>query len=201
MIIDLRDLPVSYINLDRHLEKKDNMEKNINFFGFKNATRFSGHDVPDNAIIGCASSHLEILSSMKPPSIILEDDCEIQENNPIINIPDDADAVYLGLSSWAFNGDVGVEWVHSFSSVPGFKDIYKVNNMLATHAILYLTEDYIDMCKRVAEYSAINSVHVDCSFAEIQKFYNVYALGLPLFYQSSNTEYTKINFRKIIKRH
>lgn len=199
MILDLRDVATYYINLDRHVEKRDNMEKVIKDFGFKNAKRFSGCDVPTSSIIGCASSHLEVLSSMRSPSIILEDDCEIQNINQMIQVPDDADAIYLGLSSWAFNGKDGTEWKHSFNKVAGTRHVHRVANMLATHAILYLSQEYIDACTRVAAYCSKNEVHVDCGFAEIQKFYNVYALSQPKFYQSSNTEFTKINFDMIRK--
>lgn len=194
MIIDIRKTPGSYINLDRHSEKNESMKKMIQKFRFKDMQRFSGVDRPDSAIIGCASSHLDILSSISGTYTILEDDCELQHYSPVFEVPDDTDAVYLGLSSWAFNGEGGTEWIHDFDSVPGYKNLFKVNNMLATHAITYVSKRYVDACALVASNCAKNEIHVDCGFAEIQKDFNVYGLINPLFYQSSNTIYTKITF-------
>lgn len=194
MIIDIRKTPASYINLDRHYEKNDSMIKMINKFRFKDIERFPGIDRPDSAIIGCASSHLQILSSISGIHTILEDDCELQNYTPVFEVPDNTDAVYLGLSSWAFNGVDGTEWIHEFASVPGYRNLFKVNNMLATHAITYVSKRYTDACAEVARNCSENEIHVDCGFAQIQKDFNVYALINPLFYQSSNTIYTKINF-------
>ena len=39
-------------------------------------------------------------SFVDPPFIVFEDDCAIKNFQPEIEIPDDADAVYLGVSSW-----------------------------------------------------------------------------------------------------
>jgi hypothetical protein len=197
MILDIRKTPASYINLDRHSEKNDSMKQLIQKVRFKDIKRFSGIDRPDSAIIGCASSHLEILSSIHEPHTILEDDCQLQNLIPIIDIPENTDAIYLGLSSWAFNGIDGTEWIHEFDSVPGYKNLFKVNNMLATHAITYVSDRYTQACLDVAKKCAENEIHVDCGFAEIQKDFNVYGLINPMFYQSSNTLYTKITFNDI----
>lgn len=197
MKIDLRDVETYYINLDRHPEKNESMVSLIDSFGFNNITRVSGVDRPDSSIIGCASSHVNILSDASAPTIILEDDCEIFHNNPVIEVPDDADAVYLGLSSWALNVDSGSQWVHSFNLKKDCPSVFKVNNMLATHAILYLNKDYMDMCLRAGRYSADSVEHIDVSFARFQRFFNVYALAKPTFYQSSNTPFTKITLGDI----
>jgi hypothetical protein len=197
MIIDIRKNPATYINLDRHIEKNNSMEELIKDFRFRDIKRFSGIDRPDSSIIGCASSHFEILSTVSGIHTILEDDCELQKYAPIIDIPDRTDAIYLGLSSWAFNGNSGTEWVHKFEDVPGHKNLFKVENMLATHAITYISKRYTDACIDVAKNCMKNEIHVDCGFAEIQKDFNVYALVNPIFYQSSNTPYTKISFDTI----
>jgi hypothetical protein len=56
--------------------------------------------------------------------------------------------------------------------------------MLATHAILYLNQDYINMCSRIARhYGYVSQNHIDIGFAENQKYFNIYALDVPLFKQ------------------
>ena len=197
MKIDLREVQTYYINLDRHKDKNEKMKHVIKNFGFSNVERISGADMPDDVRAGCATSHVMIFEKATPPFIILEDDCELYFNNPVIEIPNSTDALYLGLSSWALNNDAGMQWIHSLGFVDNYDHLHKVNNMLATHAILYLGREYIDMCKRAGEYSARNSVHIDVSFARFQRFFNVYALNDPTFYQSSNTRYTKIQFDDI----
>lgn len=104
--------------------------------------------------------------------------------------------MYLGLSLWGFLRDSSKPGNHAFEQVPNFPGVYKVNGMLATHAILYITDRYIRTCEIVSKYSADNSVHVDQGFARIQRYFNIYAIGDPIFYQHSNKEATNIKFVK-----
>ena len=66
--------------------------------------------------------------------------------------------------------------------------------MLATHAIFYINKDYMNACTRIAKYSMDNGVHIDQGFARIQRYYNIYALGNPIFYQQSNRSATNFKF-------
>jgi hypothetical protein len=200
MNIDLREIPTKYINLNRHPERNEKMGQLIEAVKFNDIERVQGVDMPNDSMAGCASSHLQIFSSMSGPTTILEDDCELRNKNYLIDIPDNTDALYLGLSSWALNVESGMQWIHSFVPVDGYPHLTKINNMLATHAILYISDEYKEMCIRAAKYSARNSVHVDVSFARFQRFYNVYALNDPIFYQSSNTKATDITFDQIKNR-
>lgn len=110
-----------------------------------------------------------------------------------IEIPDDTDALYLGVSSWGrMNGHSGpcVQWEYAeeISSTGGKirTDLVRVWNMLAAHAILYLNPDYVDICKRIAYHGYLISDHHDIGFADIQKYYDVYAFDNPMFYQTSS---------------
>jgi hypothetical protein len=67
--------------------------------------------------------------------------------------------------------------------------------MLATHAILYISPKYIEIATRVAKWSAENDQHIDQGFALIQKYFNIYALAVPIFYQHSNTDATNIKLK------
>ena len=90
-------------------------------------------------------SHLKNILELKIPTICLKP-CVIKNFRPEIEIPDDADAVYLGISSWGrMNGHSGpyLQYEHVKD------DLYKVSNMLSGHAILYLTEEYVKMCQRI----------------------------------------------------
>lgn len=194
MIVDLREIQTYYINLNQHKEKNILMKNLKNDFGFKKYSRIPGVYIKDDPKSGCAASHYKILSDIKTPTIILEDDCVIKNNNPIIEIPDDADAVYLGLSQWGYKDDISKPKNFDFHKHKTLSNIYKISSMLATHSILYISEDYINACKRVAKFSAENAMHVDQGFARIQRYYNVYAVSNPIFYQSSNKAATNFKF-------
>jgi len=194
--IDLREIDTYYINIKKDIKRDKSMKNLIEDFGFQNAQRSNAVNKPGDPLSGCATSHYNILSNLKDRAIILEDDCVIKNKKPIIEVPDDADAVYLGLSEWGFNRDISKRENFTFSKHKDFEGIYRVSGMLATHAILYITDEYINTCKIVSKYSSENSVHVDQSFARIQRYFNIYALANPIFYQSSNQSATNI----ILKR-
>jgi hypothetical protein len=70
--------------------------------------------------------------------------------------------------------------------------------MLATHAILYLTEDYRNIIQRAAYYTGYKIENYnDVAFAELQRFFNVYALDNPLFLQTSNYNATNKRITEI----
>ena len=182
MKIDLTDIPVYYINLDDREEKRKNTETMLKQMGFKFVERFSAIRHEAGRIIGCARSHYEILKSHKPPFIIIEDDCSLnKEFDKNIKIPDNADALYLGISHWGRYLNHSGPYVH-ITKVDD--EIVRVHNMLATHAILYLSESYVDICKRISYnfgYEIEN--HLDIGFAEVHRFFNVYSFDEPLFGQ------------------
>jgi hypothetical protein len=190
MQIDIRDIPVYFINLDTDTEKREALEKMLAERGFKNVTRFNAIrsvDVP-RAI---TASHLEVLKIIKSvgvPAIVLEDDCEIESFQPIIDVPNEADAFYLGKSAWGlgvidgrlekYSGD----W-NSVDYIEG--DLYKIRSMYATHAILYISNEYIDFCMRLCKTAIETGVPHDVYLGAIHSFYNIYTSRFPVFSQSS----------------
>lgn len=195
MKIDIRNFPTFYINMDKHVERKEEMIKLGEEVGFKEYSRVKGVSLPKHPRAGCAKSHYSIFENMNQPTVILEDDCVIKNPSYIIELPDDADALYLGLSGWGFLNSQSKLNNIEYERHEKFQGVYRINGMLATHAILYLSPEYIAMAKRVAKWSGDNDQHIDQGFALIQKYFNVYALKRPVFYQHSNTEATNIMLR------
>ena len=183
MNLDLREIPVLYINMDREVEKRNRIETYIDQLGFKNKIRIAGVVHPDGARAGCALAQHNALLEIDPPFIILEDDATPLNFNPIISIPDDSDAFYLGISSWGRMNSHSGPFVQ-YDTVDN--NLLKVYNMLGTHAILYLSKEYISVCEKVAYYQHSINEHVDIGFTDVQKYYNVYAFNQPLFYQTSS---------------
>lgn len=182
MNLRLTSIPVFYINLDECEEKRKRTETMLKTIGFEHVQRISAIKHPSGRIIGCARSHHEILKSHKPPFIILEDDCTLNRDFLYdIEIPNDADALYLGISHWGRYLNHSGPYVHT-KKVDDF--VVRVYNMLATHAIMYISDSYVDICKRISYHFGYEiENHLDIGFAEVQKLYNVYCLDEPLFRQ------------------
>ena len=188
---DLREIPFYYINLDDAVERNENMKRILNELGIKNVRRISAtrHNIGQ---AGTARSMLEaietainpVVSPLGAPFVVLEDDIEVKRWDPIIEVPENADALYLGISGWGrMNGHSG-PFVQSDSIGGGLVQVY---NMLGGHAIMYFRDRYIDLVRRVCLHAGYDiEDHPDIGFAEIQRWHNVYAFDDPYFYQTSS---------------
>ena len=187
MKLDIRQFPAYYINLDRETNKAADTEALLNTVGFS-ATRVSGiiHEDPK---IGCARSHHKVLSdsNIKTGFLVCEDDikytlCGMWE----YDVPDDADALYLGCSQWARHLNFAGPYLH-YRKVN--EHVVRVYNMLGGHAIIILTDSYREHLSRLAQYSGYqHGYHMDVAYAETQRYYNVYALNQPFFKQTGYNE-------------
>jgi hypothetical protein len=182
MKIDLSKIPAVYMNLKQHVEKNKQMQNLLNECGFETIIRVEGSYRPDNPPSGCAAAHYLGLSKIDPPFILFEDDCLLHNFKPVIEVPDDADAVYLGTSQWARYFSFSGPFVH-YDIVD--ENIVRVYNMLGGHSILYLTSDYVRMCQRISHHaSEIIGYNQDPGFAEVQKYFNIYSVNDPFFKQN-----------------
>lgn len=187
MIIDLRDIPAIYINMAKDTNKNNRCREELEKFGFKTILRSEGAQ-KDNHQKGCAIAHNDALHSLEPPFIIVEDDILIKNLEPIIEVPDNAQAVYLGASQWAKMGNNFGEYVF-YQDVS--EKVGRVMNMLSAHAILYLDKEHVEFAKNLTKLSGYGTgVAHDEYFAELQNINRVYALKDPLFYQESQMEVT-----------
>jgi hypothetical protein len=182
MKIDLRKVPAVYMNLKQHEEKNEKMQTLLGECGFETIICVEGPYRPDNPPAGCAGAHYVGLSKIDPPFILFEDDCLLHNFKPEIEVPDDADAIYLGTSQWARYFSFSGPFVH-YDIVD--KDIVRVYNMLGGHSILYLTQEYVRMCQRISYHaSQVIGYNQDPGFAEVQKYFNIYSVNDPFFKQS-----------------
>lgn len=209
MKIKLNEIKTFYINLEKDFDKKKNMDLLLNKLNFKDVTRINGLEpnldrfVSDRKnlgnIYGCALSHSHALSLQRTPFIILEDDVDVLEYQNEIIVPDDADALYLGNMSWGLVGEDGDLNSLVYEKVEGYEDIYRVFNLLGTHAVLHLSNKYVSDAWQLLNNSYKNiyetidtinpsSIAPDVCFAKMQKDYNVYAIGTPIFHQTGHYE-------------
>lgn len=183
MRIDIRDIPVYYINMAKDTHKKEYIESRLKECGFKNINRIDAVENKKNGRVGLSKSQLKALSQIPAPFIVLEDDADPIKFEPLIDVPDDAHALYLGNSQWGYMQSHSGFYL-KYKPVKNMKHLVKIYNMLSSHAILYLDQEYVEMCKKTTKYCAeIYPMPMDVPFAMIQRFFNVYALDRPLFVQ------------------
>ena len=183
MNLDLRKIPAVYINLDKDIEKNKQMQSMLSDLGFETVIRVEAYSFPDRHLSGCSLSHHVALNEIDPPFIVFEDDCVVKDFKPEIQIPDDTDALYLGISSWGRMNSHSGPFVQYEVLENGLIRVY---NMLGAHAILYLSTEYTSLCSKIAKSAYETAEHQDIGFAEVQKYYNVYAFDEPMFYQTSS---------------
>ena len=190
MIIDLTEIPVVWINLDSAKQNAEKMQDIFTKYKFKNTHRKSGLIIPpppgtDPSIAhfrGCGQSHIDILDNLdySSPLLILEDDVEFVNNfNPIIEIPDNSDGVYLGIS----HGN------RYYETKRHNEQYLQISGILAAHAILYVTDAYRQAMSQIGKYCLqVLNKPWDLGTAGIQRNFKVYTPNNPLIYQSNDRE-------------
>ena len=195
MNLDLREIPFYYINLDDAIERRTRTENHLKALGIKSINRIPAvrHS---NGFAGCARTVSDFLHQItEGPFVLIEDDIEVKQWDPIIEVPDDADALYLGISGWGrMNGHSGpfVQWEQVDDN------LLRVYNMLSGHAIVYLSGEWVEMARRCCHHAGyVIESYYDVQIAEVQRFFNVYALDDPYFYQTSSDGNQKVTYEKL----
>lgn len=190
MKVKLTQIPAYYINLHKDTKNNKSMKKLLNSLGFVKVKRCPGFIEKTHAL-GCGMAHQNVLLSMSrqdSPFLLFEDDIELTHFDHIIDIPDDADAVYLGVSKMGIiNGKDREELL--VSSVGSYENMYRIYNMLAAHAILYLNMDYVRSASRHIQKNIDRGEAHDIGLAEHMKDWKVYCLDKPMFIQSKKFRY------------
>ena len=143
--IDLRSIPCFVINLEEATDRRRRIEEQLDRLGLRYEIVRGVKARP--AWIGVALSHLKALrlSRAQPPFLVLEDDCEFNRHfRPVIDVPAEADALYLGISRWGLE----TPGVRGWGVADAARwDVYdeghvRIHNMLARHAVLYLSSGF-----------------------------------------------------------
>lgn len=203
MKLNLTELPVVYINLDKDTHKRKNMEKIFSDHGFTNVHRSPGVIVPNEHVcVGISHAFrdaFELAFSVSDggPFLMFEDDLEIRPCfRTEIEVPDNFDACYLGISTWArVNGISGPYLQGEF--IENYPELIKIYNMLSGHAILYSGTEYSKVIHAKMTKAIQEKTYQDIEFAETMGDYNVYAFTDPLFYQSSSENVTNVMLKRI----
>jgi hypothetical protein len=184
--MDITKLPVYYIGMPG--ADNSGIEKLLSEHGFSDVRKSDG--VPSRVKSdGVARAHVaalqKALSECDGPFIILEDDVQINKFDPNIEVTYDMDAVYLGVSEWGLKDGHGQRKIAVKKENNGF---YRALNMLAAHAILYISHDYARFLLENIPIFIDMGTNQDKMRAETMKYWSVYARRVPIFYQSGKYE-------------
>lgn len=191
MEIDLRKTKTVCISLneEKNSVRRESIINLLNDLGYKRWEFFDALRGKDS-IEGCALSHIEVLSKhdFNEPLLLVEDDISDSSfYNPIVKYPDNADALYVGYSWWGWNEERAKQSTLSQATSAILEgDLYRINGMLSTHAILYISKAYAEAAiEKMKSYliDPTGNRHCDVALAKIQKEYNIYATPNHLFFQ------------------
>lgn len=186
--IKINEFNAFYINMDSNISNNINIQKVLKEdCGFLNITRVPGVE-SESKELGTTLAHLKALMQSQAPCVIFEDDCNVLNYINEIEIPEDADAIYLGHMPWGRVSGSSVFNGIKYEKVENSNDIYQVYNMLGAHAIIYLSELYFNAAKASCISSANKKIIQDIAYAEMHNNFNIYAIGMPMFYQHGHYE-------------
>jgi hypothetical protein len=187
--IRLTQIPTFYINLDKETDRKRSMERLLNSLGFENFERFPGTRAPNR--VGCSISHSALLKKIIDeniyPALILEDDLSIFNFRNIVECPEDADALYLGMSKMGYDIERKEEDPKVLKISEKNSEYHRTHNMLARHAIVHMNKEYDQeavewMDKFISEPEKY--LAGDVTLTRLLPKYKVYSLNSPIFYQN-----------------
>jgi hypothetical protein len=117
------------------------------------------------------------------PFVMYEDDCSKDGDFPeSIEIPDDTDWLYIGLSRSSWDGKIDI--YQNFYKIIDDK-VVRIYNMLGMHGIIVCSAAGALAIQKGVMEAYYQNYAWDIWVAELQSYYNVYALKTPLVYQDS----------------
>ena len=188
MDIILQNMPAYFINMRIEGAKRKRTEEVLAESGFTQVEWIDGVRARTRTL-GCALAHKNALDHALErnvfPCLIVEDDIVLSKRYDKLSLPDDIDALYLGLSEYGLHGGRGVRR-HAVERAG--RGLYRLYNMLAAHAIVYFNREYVEYLLRVNKIFVDMGTNQDKGRAETMKYWNVYGLEKPMFYQDGKYE-------------
>jgi hypothetical protein len=189
MILDIKNIKTQYITLDFESERSKRLSSQLSNYGFTNFEPILG--VPDQLKrMGVAKAFLNAMqknSKHNEPFLLLEDDAFVWHDYDKVEVPDDADAVYLGVCYLGGPSTLNSYYTNKITDRAIVKkineDVYRVYAMLNAHAIIIINPEYRDFLIKVINTAIDVGTNQDRARAETMKYWNVYAMNKPMFYQ------------------
>ena len=119
------------------------------------------------------------------PFLMIEDDVSLSRPIESIDVPDDSDILYVGISKCSMN-DHQFHYDNYYETVPEYPRIVRIKHMLSTHGIVICSPLGAAVFQRTMLEVFLSDQPWDIPLALIQPYYRVYALREPLVYQDAN---------------
>jgi hypothetical protein len=164
--------------------------------GFKNITFFKSLSGPNNTA-SLTNTVIEIFKkelNNDQPFIILEDDCAIFNSCDIIEVPESADVLYLGVALWSYPYSIDTLYnrnrphiiPNSSNTVQSYDEkLTRIKGMTSGHAIMFISKEFvrtfINKMTDISKY--IDDMPHDLLFSSLHTIFNIYGLKNPMFYQ------------------
>jgi len=185
----LPDLPVLVLNLPSRPDRAAHVRRGLASTGLPNVTfipALSGQGPAAGATGYGAICEAFAARENFVPGIILEDDVSPTAHfQQLIQVPADADAVYLGLSNCSISPDRDMFQTGAVWRETKLPDIVQLLNMLSSHALLLCSRRYAVFMAKAMSYAAAKNMHYDIPVARRMHRFNVYAPRAPFFYQDA----------------
>jgi GR25 family glycosyltransferase involved in LPS biosynthesis len=182
MLIDIKEVFSIVINLDEAQGRLKSATQCLNNLQV-NFTRYQGIK-HSQGIIGCGLSHCSLLENISTNTLVFEDDiAPTSWAATCLAVPDNTDALYLGISDHGYIrghplGVKGTVLASQYTSTT--KRVY---NMCSAHAVLYLSNAYLDTAYETTRYCLEKGIAWDLGIAKLHKDFLVLTPNKPWFYQ------------------
>jgi hypothetical protein len=213
MLLDIKNITVYIISpgINNYRNKLLTVFERVVNEGFKRVVFFKSLPGP-NKTASLTNTVLEIFKqelNNDKPFIILEDDCAFFTKYDQIEIPENTDMLYLGVALWSYPYDINTLYLrerpniihNSIDTIESYNNtLVKIKGMTATHAILYISRDFIRIfIEKMTDISKnIDNLPHDLLFASLHRSFNVFGLKQPMFYQDAvlggQEDVTKLTF-------
>jgi hypothetical protein len=209
MKINLREIPAFYVNLDSRIDLRERMESTLSRLGFSKIYRSPGVVVPDAPVcVGIAHAYknaFDLAESVSNggPFLMFDDDAlPTDAFTADIEVPNDFDAVYLGISRYGRRHSDGCCAIDLVEATYISDTMAKINSMLSSHAILYagINNPYTQKVRDRLLPAIREKIHCDIEMARSQPDHQVYAFVDPLFYQTSQEWPTRLKLTDFVPR-
>ncbi len=188
-------MPVLVLNMKEDKKKRAFMADQLDAMGLEH--HFVAGIRCEPKSLGCALSHLKAISQsgLKPPFLVLEDDCQFLPDRmkTTFEVPEDTDALYLGHSDFGLADkpdQYGLRW-----GKPGnvkFLEVdsayIRVLNMLARHAIIYVSDRFHEATLAAGSHALFDhdfTIPGDMAYALLQPEHRVLATRRPVCFQTA----------------
>ena len=198
MILDLKTVKVYLVSpgTGKYRPRLHAVFERLVDAGYKNIEFF--RSIPaDNGSNSLTKTNIEIFKkemNNDTPFIIIEDDCQDYFKHDILTIPDDTDALYLGVANWVYpysyetlGKGYHIREHTAEDHIDVDATVTRIRGMTSTHAVVYFSREYMRRFINSAQ-SLLDRgmcISLDLVFATLQHSSNVYALKKPIYYQDS----------------